>query len=181
MNTSSFNSEELNLPGVTHITPKIFTDERGLAMNAYVAKEFIDLGIMAQFVQDFVSFSKKNVIRGMHFQREPYAQDKLVRCASGRILDVAVDFDPTSKTFGTCASVELDATKGDMLFVPGKYAHGFCVLSDEGALVEYKIANDYNPDSASGVRWDDPSLKITWPVQNPILSEKDKSWPLIQS
>ncbi len=175
-----FSVEPLSLPGVLRITPKIFSDARGYAAVVYQNDAFIKLGIPAAFTQDFVSHSIRNVIRGLHYQRAPYSQDKLVRCIQGEIFDVAADIDPTSPTFGTYASVTLKAEEQTMLYVPGKYAHGFCVTSDS-ASVQYKIAGEYRPEHASGVLWNDPLLRIAWPITDPILSEPDKSWqPLPQ-
>ena len=170
-----FTVEKLTLPGVLLIKPKVFSDARGSSMATYSVEEFKRIGITAEFIQDFRSHSFKNVIRGMHFQRAPFAQDKLVRCAEGEIFDVAADTDPTSPTFGTSVSAVLTAEGQNMLYIPGKYAHGFCVLSD-GATVEYKIAGTYSPESAGGALWNDPLLKIAWPVADPILSEADKLW-----
>ena len=170
-----FTVEKLSLPGVLLIKPKIFNDVRGYSVAAYDALEFAKLGITTTFTQDFRSHSIKDVIRGLHFQHAPYEQEKLVRCAEGEIFDIVADIDPASPTFGTHVSVVLTAESQDMLYVPGKYAHGFCVLS-EGATVEYKIAGEYNPEKASGILWNDPRLNIAWPTQNPILSPKDTSW-----
>ena len=178
---NSFSITELGLPGVLLITPTVHRDERGFSATVYETQEFATLGITAEFVQDYVSYSKKNVIRGFHFQHAPHTQDKLVRCATGRVFDVALDHNPASPTFGTHISVELDAHKGEMLFIPGHYAHGFCVLSDEDALVEYKLGGAYHPESASGVRWNDPLFAVNWPISSPILSEQDKTWPLLSS
>ncbi len=178
---NSFEVTELALPGVLLITPKLFPDERGFSSVVYEVEGFAALGVACVFVQDYVSYSKKNVIRGLHFQRAPHAQDKLIRCATGRIFDVAVDYDPASPTFGAHVSAELDAQRGEMLYVPGTYAHGFCVVSDEEALVEYKLGGGYHPEAAGGVRFDDPLLAIGWPVSSPILSAQDQHWPLLSS
>ena len=176
---TSFTAKELALPGVLLIAPRLWSDERGLSATVYEAQEFSALGITAAFVQDYISFSKKDVIRGLHYQRTPHAQDKLIRCATGRVLDVIADHDTLSPTFGKHLSFELNSKHGEMLFVPGCYAHGFCVLSDEGASVEYKLSDGYHPESSGGVRFDEPLLNIHWPVKNPILSEHDKAWPLL--
>ncbi|MDP2594125.1 MAG: dTDP-4-dehydrorhamnose 3,5-epimerase family protein, partial [bacterium] len=143
-----FDIRELSLPGVLLITPKTFTDVRGYSTVTYNAEEFAKLGIPADFKQDFKSYSIHSVIRGLHFQRAPHRQDKLVRPTQGEIFDVAADYDPESPTFGTSVSVTLTAET--MFYVPGKYAHGFCVLSDT-AVVEYKIAGVYSPEHAGGV------------------------------
>lgn len=173
--SSLFSIRELSLPGVLLITPKIFSDARGYSVVPYNAEKFKKLGITADFTQDFRSYSVKNVIRGLHFQRAPYMQDKLVRCTQGEIFDVVADHNPTSPTFGTSVSATLADKEQTILYVPGKYAHGFCVTSDT-AVVEYKIAGAYKPQSAGGVLWDDPLLHIAWPTSSPILSEADRSW-----
>lgn len=175
---NSFTVQELALPGVLLVTPTVYTDERGFSLTTYAADECAALGIPSQFVQDYVSYSKKDVIRGLHFQRAPHAQDKFVRCARGAVLDVVLDHDPASPTFRTHLAVELSAEKSEMLFVPGRYAHGFCVTSDEGALVEYKLSGGYHPEVAGGIRFDDPAFAINWPTASPVLSEQDKQWSL---
>lgn len=177
-NSSLFEIRELSLPGVLLITPKIFSDARGYSVVAYNTEAFTKLGITTNFTQDFTSYSVKNVIRGLHFQRAPHSQDKLVRCIHGSIFDVVADIDPTSPTFGTHASAMLTAEEQTMLYIPGIYAHGFCVTSDT-ASVMYKIAGEYSPEHASGVLWNDPVLGIKWPTPTPILSEQDKSWELL--
>src|SRR3989344_6124740 len=173
-----FEIHELSLPGVFLIRPKIFSDARGYSVVIYTAEEFAKIGIIADFKQDFKSYSVQGVIRGLHFQHAPHRQDKLVRPTQGEIFDVAADCNPESPTFGTSVSVTLTANEQTMLYIPGKYAHGFCVLSDT-AIVEYKIAGVYSPEHASGVPWNDPLLNITWPISQPILSEQDTSWRLL--
>ena len=172
-----FTIEPLTLPGVLLIKLEAARDGRGVSLTTYSADEFSSLGIMTRFVEDYASVSKRNVIRGLHFQKAPYAQDKLVRCISGKIFDVVADCDPSSPTYGTYDSHILDAAEGDMLFIPGKYAHGFCVLSDE-AVTEYKLGAAYHPESAAGARFDDPRLAVAWPLEGtPVLSKKDAEWP----
>ena len=170
-----FTAQELSLPGVLLITPKVFSDARGYSSVVYNAEEFAKLGVITNFEQDFISHSVKNVIRGLHFQQAPHIQDKLVRCIQGTIFDVAADYDSKSLTFGHYISATLTANEQTMLFVPGKYAHGFCVTSDT-ATVEYKIGGAYSPELASGVVWNDPLLHIAWPTTDPILSEPDTLW-----
>ena len=174
-----FSIKELALPGVFFIQPKMYTDPRGLSVVPYSLEDFSALGITSRFVQDYTSRSVKNTIRGLHFQKPPRSQDKLVRCSFGRMFDVVADVDPSSPTFGTYVSAILTGDEQSMLFVPGKYAHGFCVLSDE-AVTEYKMTDVYAPECASGVRWDDSVLHIDWPVEHPMVSEQDSSWPLLQ-
>ena len=173
-----FTIEQLSLPGVVLVRPKIFPDPRGYAAVTYNIEEFLKLGITTTFKQDFRSYSVKDVIRGLHFQMAPHEQDKLVRCTEGAIFDVAADIDPASPTFGTYVSAHLTAEDQSMLFVPGKYAHGFCVTS-QAAGVEYKIGGQYSPSHARGVAWNDPLLNIAWPTSSPALSDQDKSWPLL--
>lgn len=172
---TSFTTQELALPGVLHITPKRFADERGFSITTYDTEEFASLGITETFTKDYSSFSKKNVIRGFHFQTGVYAQAKLITCAVGSILQVVIDKDQKSPTFGSHVSVELSASVGNMLYIPAGYANGFCVLSYEGALVEYKISGAYHPESASGVRYNDPLFNVQWPVSDPIMSAQDQS------
>ena len=176
--TGLFLIEELALPGVLKITAKVFADERGLSATTYSPEAFASIGIDDVFVQDYFSRSRKGVIRGMHYQREPHQQGKLVRCASGSIFDVAVDHDPGSATYGDSASATLSADTQTMLYIPGRYAHGFCVISDE-AVVEYKMSGAYSPESAGGARFDEPVFDIAWPISDPIVSPKDAAWPLL--
>lgn len=173
---SLFSVTELSLPGVLLITPSLFKDGRGFFVETYNEQAFAHCGITARFVQDNLSYSTHKVLRGLHRQLEPHAQDKLVRCARGEIFDVAADVDSVSSTYGKHISVTLSAENGNMLFIPGRYAHGFCVLSIE-ALVEYKVTDVYTPEAATGVRFDDPVLGISWPITDPILSEQDRNWP----
>lgn len=178
MASSSFQIKELELPGVFLIQPKRFEDSRGFFTETFHQEVFTSAGINVVFVQDNISYSKKNVLRGLHFQKPPHAQAKLVRCVSGEIYDVVADHNPDSATFGKHIGVTLSGDTQAMLYIPGMYAHGFCVLSDQ-ALVEYKVDNYYHPESAHGVRYDDPVFGIAWPVRDPILSEQDKSRQLL--
>jgi len=177
--SSLFEIHKLSLPGVFLIKPKIFFDIRGYSAVTYNVEEFLKLGIAVGFKQDFISHSAKNVIRGLHFQRAPYTQDKLVRCAQGDIFGVIADHDSASATFGTYVSATLTAEEQTMLYIPGIYALGFCVIREE-ATVEYKIGGEYSPKDAGGIPWNDPLFHIKWPISSPILSEQDKSWqPLL--
>ena len=150
------------------IEPQLFKDERGFFYESY-NKNNLDI----DFVQDNESKSYKGVIRGLHFQAPPFEQTKLVRCISGNILDVAVDLRTNSKTYGKSFSIELSSENNRQLFVPKGFAHGFQVLS-EIAIVSYKVDNYYNPDSDSGLIWNDKDLSIDWNLDlKPILSKKD--------
>ena len=152
------------------IEPQLFKDERGFFYESY-NKNNLDINIV--FVQDNESKSYKGVIRGLHFQTPPFEQTKIVRCVSGNILDVAVDLRTNSKTYGKSFSIELSSENNKQLFVPKGFAHGFQVLS-EIAIVNYKVDEYYNPDSDSGLIWNDKDLSIDWNLDlKPILSKKD--------
>ena len=178
MTKSSFEIQKLELPGVLLIQPKLWRDNRGFFVETFHQEALVAAGITHSFVQDNLSFSKKGVLRGMHFQKKPHAQAKLVRCVAGRILDVVADHNPDSPTFGKHVAVELSGERQDILYVPADYAHGLCVLSDE-ALVEYKVSDYYHPESASGVRYDSPAFNIAWPIADPILSKQDTELPIL--
>jgi dTDP-4-dehydrorhamnose 3,5-epimerase len=152
------------------IEPQLFKDKRGFFYESY-NKNNLDINIV--FVQDNESKSYKGVIRGLHFQAPPFEQTKLVRCVSGNILDVAVDLRTNSKTYGQSFSIELSSENNKQLFIPKGFAHGFQVLS-KTAVVNYKVDEYYNPDSDSGIIWNDKDLSIDWSLDlKPILSEKD--------
>jgi len=163
------------LVGLTEIIPAVFEDERGLFLETYNQRVFEANGLPFDFVQDNQSWSRKGVLRGLHLQHPPHAQGKLVRCITGRVLDVAVDIRPDSPTFGQWEAVELDAQRGNMLFLPEGFTHGFVALED--AIFAYKCTNFYHKASEGGIRWDDPELGIDWGVTSPIVSEKDRLLP----
>ena len=170
-----FEFKRLEIQDVTLITPKIFTDERGFFMETYQKGEFAKAGITGEFVQQNHSKSVKGVLRGLHYQKEPYAQAKLVRCIKGEIFDVAVDIRKNSPTFCKYVSATLSAENKDMLYIPRGFAHGFEVISDVVEVI-YSVDNIYSKESESGIIWNDPSIKINWPIKSPTLSEKDKKW-----
>jgi dTDP-4-dehydrorhamnose 3,5-epimerase len=154
------------------IEPQLFKDERGFFYESYNKKK-LDKTIKTNFVQDNESKSIKGVVRGLHFQLPPFEQTKLVRCISGEILDVAVDLRKSSKTFGKFFTIELSNTNNKQLLIPKGFAHGFQVLSNQ-AIVNYKVDEYYNPDSESGIIWNDKDLSIEWNNDvEPILSKKD--------
>ncbi|PIP27051.1 MAG: dTDP-4-dehydrorhamnose 3,5-epimerase [Candidatus Moranbacteria bacterium CG23_combo_of_CG06-09_8_20_14_all_39_10] len=156
------------------IKPQVFQDERGFFMETYSEKKFKEMGISADFVQDNHSMSvAKGVLRGLHFQNPGDTQAKLVRVTKGAVYDVIVDLRKESETFGKWEGFELTADNFLILFVPRGFAHGFCTLEDYTEF-EYKCDNFYAPASESGIIWNDSDLKIYWPIENPILSEKDK-------
>lgn len=163
------------LDGVVIIEPQIFGDERGYFFESFSQREFEEKVCRTVFVQDNESKSRYGVLRGLHYQLPPYAQSKLVRVISGRVLDVAVDIRKGSPTFGQHVAVELTGENHRQFFVPRGFAHGFVVLSEE-ALFQYKCDNFYAPEHEGSMAFDDPALAIDWriPVSDIILSEKDK-------
>ena len=162
------------------IEPRLFKDERGFFYESY-NKSNLDKITNIVFVQDNESKSYKGVIRGLHFQAPPFDQTKLVRCVSGKILDVVVDIRTNSKTYGKFFSVKLSSENNKQLFIPKGFAHGFQVLSDE-AVVNYKVDNFYNPKSDSGIIWNDKDLSIDWNLDiKPLLSEKDLKLDLFKN
>lgn len=178
MDELPFQVERLSLPGVLLIRPKVWSDVRGFSGISYDPGVFKKAGIPLTVAYEYTSVSKKGVLRGMHFQKAPFGQDKLVRCSHGEIFDVAADVNSASSTYGQHVSVHLKAEEQSMLFIPGTYAHGFCVLSDE-AVTEYKLGAPRSAENESGARWDDPVLNIAWLVQDPVLTEKDGHWPTL--
>ncbi|MEN3046367.1 MAG: dTDP-4-dehydrorhamnose 3,5-epimerase [Candidatus Hydrothermales bacterium] len=175
----SFKFIELNTKGLILIKTDVFEDKRGYLFEAFKESEFIKNGINLKFKQDNISFSYKNCLRGLHFQIEPKAQAKLIRCVKGEIFDVAVDLRKNSETFGKWEGVILSEKNKDMLFIPEGFAHGFLVLSDY-AIVLYKLSEEYSKEHERGIRWNDPEINIDWPVKNPILSEKDSNLPFLR-
>lgn len=166
---------DLPLPEAKLITPKVFHDQRGYFLESFSEVTYATHGIPSQFVQDNHSYSKKNCLRGMHFQSTP-GQGKLVRCAHGNIYDVIVDIRPSSPTFKRWISVMLDGSEHQQLYIPVGFAHGFYVLS-EYAHVLYKVTTPYNLETEVGFLWDDPDIDIQWPSPSPILSARDRNNP----
>lgn len=166
---------ETGIEGLVEIIPSVFSDSRGWFYEFYKQESFEKNGITTRFVQENQSYSQKGVIRGLHFQREPYAQAKLVTVISGKALDVAVDLRKNSKTFGKVFSVVLDSQKHNMLMIPEGFAHGFSALED--TIFFYKCSNVFNKPSEGGIVWNDPDLNIDWQVKNPIVSQKDAILP----
>lgn len=170
--------EKTELEPVLLIKPKPHRDDRGEFVEVFREKIFREAGIDVKFVQDNISRSKKNSLRGLHYQLPPSSQVKLIMVPHGEILDVAVDMRRNSPTFKHHFSTVLSAENRHMLFVPTGFAHGFAVLSDE-ATVYYKCNDYYTKELERGVRWDDPDLNIDWNITDPILSDKDKTLPLL--
>ncbi len=176
-------AEETYLKGCYVITPKIYHDDRGFFFESYKKRDFEKaIGQTVNFVQDNHSVSNKGVLRGLHFQTGNFSQAKLVRVVKGSVLDVCVDIRPNSKTYGKHFSIILDAIEHKQLFIPRGFAHGFLVLEDN-TVFNYKCDNYYSKNHESGLLYNDPSLHIDWnfPVNNLILSEKDKQLPTLES
>ena len=163
------------------VTPKSFKDTRGWFLETYKLSDFEANGISGKFVQDNHSYSTYNVLRGIHYQRNPKPQGKLVRCVKGRILDIAVDLRRDSETFKKWISVELSESNQQMLWVPEGFGHGFITLSEE-AEINYKCTAEYEPSLDAGIIWNDPDLNIDWTnISPPDLSEKDMRLPALQN
>ncbi len=169
------------IEGVLVIEPQVFGDERGYFFESYNEERFrVETGLDIRFVQDNESRSRKGVLRGLHFQREPYAQAKLVRVVQGRVLDVAVDIRPKSSTYGKYVATELSAENRCQMFIPKGFAHGYVVL-EEATVFQYKCDEYYHPEAEGGIAWNDPEIGIDWGVAESeiILSERDKQRPLL--
>ena len=170
--------ETCEIEGLKIITPTVFGDARGYFMETYNYEDFKAAGLDMVFVQDNQSSSTKGVLRGLHFQRE-HTQGKLVRVVSGEVFDVAVDIRKGSKTFGKWFGVTLSAEKKNMFYIPEGFAHGFYVLSDTAEFT-YKCTDFYDPSSEGGIKWDDPTIAVDWPIPEgvtPNISEKDAKHP----
>lgn len=159
------------------IEPHLFTDERGYFFEAFKQSAFGELGI--RFVQENQSLSYRGVLRGLHFQKPPRAQGKLVRVVSGEILDVAVDIRHGSPTYAQHVRVVLSGDNHRMLYIPPGFAHGFYVVSEQ-AVVVYLTTEEFDPDLDGGVLWSDPDLAIPWPDRTPVVSKKDRGLPLLR-
>jgi dTDP-4-dehydrorhamnose 3,5-epimerase len=168
----SFSFTPLRIPEVLLIEPTVREDNRGFFMETWKASEFAKYGIPA-FVQENRSFSKKDVVRGLHYQAKPMAQGKLVRCSRGEIFDVAVDIRENSPTRYQWVSAMLSDTNRHELYIPEGFAHGFCVISEDAEVV-YNCTSEYSPEHERGILWNDPVIAVAWPITSPILSPKDE-------
>jgi dTDP-4-dehydrorhamnose 3,5-epimerase len=165
------------LPGVWLVTPELREDVRGFFARTWCEREALAIGLTERWVQCSTSYTKsRGTLRGLHFQRAPHDEVKLVRCTAGAIFDVVVDLRPESPTFKRHVAVELSADNRFALYIPRGCAHGYQTLVD-GVEVLYQISEFYAPDHADGVRWNDPAFAIAWPDPSPILSERDRSYP----
>lgn len=175
-----FTFTPLEIPDVILVEARAFPDDRGFFMETYKQSDFEKNGIPWNFVQDNYSHSsQRGVLRGLHYQKDPKAQGKLVLAIRGEIFDVAVDIRKGSPTYGKWVGVELSADNRRMLYVPVGFAHGFVVLSSE-ADVTYRVTEEYAPEADRGILWSDPDLAITWPIDSPLLSPKDEAMPLLK-
>ena len=172
--------EKTGFPGLLVFTPKIFEDNRGYFFESYNQKTFSADGVEIVFIQDNQASSSFGVIRGLHFQKNPFAQTKLIRCLQGSIIDVAVDIRKNSPTYGKAYSIKLSAENKKQLFIPKGFAHGYSVTS-ETAEVFYKCDAFYNKESEGGIAWNDPALKIDWGIkeERAIISDKDAIYPVL--
>ena len=169
---------ETKLPGVFVLEPDVFTDSRGGFMETWSKCRYEDAGIKEAFVQDNVSFSRKGVLRGLHYQF-PHSQGKLIQVLSGEVFDVAVDIRVGSPTFGKWVGEMLSGDNHRQMYIQPGFAHGFYVMS-ESAVFSYKCTDYYNRKAERGIIWNDPELSIDWPIGEPLLSEKDKTYPSLK-
>jgi len=174
-----FEFEGIGIPGPVLVRPRVFDDGRGFFLELYKHSDFAAAGIGEHLVQDNYSKSVRGVLRGLHYQKLPKAQGKLVMCLNGGIYDVAVDIRRGSPHYGQWAGAELTGENRHMLYVPPGFAHGFQVLTDT-AEVMYKCTDEYFPSEDRGIIWSDPGLGIAWPLPDPVLSPKDKLHPLLR-
>jgi dTDP-4-dehydrorhamnose 3,5-epimerase len=171
---------KLSLDGLILIEPRVFPDGRGFFMESYKKSEYAAQGVGGDFVQDNHSFSTRGVLRGLHYQLPPHAQGKMVRVIEGTVWDVAIDIRPGSTGFGRWEGVELSGTNKRALWIPPGFAHGFICLSETAHLL-YKCTAEYDKASEAGIRWDDPDLAISWPMQPVSVSEKDEILPSLEN
>ena len=168
-----------SIPDIVVIEPRVFPDERGFFMETYRRSEFAAAGIGEMFVQTNHSKSSNGILRGLHYQKAPKAQGKLIRALAGEIYDVALDIRKQSTSFGKWFASRLSAENKRMIYIPAGFAHGFCVTS-QTAEIQYMTTEEYAPELESGIIWNDPELKIYWPIVGPILSQRDRAWPRLR-
>ena len=175
-----FSFKRLSIPDIMLVELQSFPDDRGFFFESFKESEFLSGGIDKKFVQDNFSHSIRGVIRGLHFQKTPKAQAKLVSVLKGEIFDAVVDIRKNSPTYGKWVSEILSENNHKLLYIPEGFAHGFCVLSEE-ADVLYKVSNEYSPEHEHGIIWNDPKLNIDWPISKPIISSRDSKLPLFEN
>jgi dTDP-4-dehydrorhamnose 3,5-epimerase len=172
--------EPTSLEGLLIYSPRVHQDIRGYFLETFNQKHFKERGLPCDFIQDNASYSVKGTIRGIHLQKAPFAQTKLIGVTQGSIFDVAVDLRPDSKTYGKWFGLTLTENDHKYLYIPSGFGHGFMALSD-GARVSYKVDNSYNKEAEAGVRFDDPAIGIQWPqIGETLLSDKDRELPLLK-
>ena len=171
-----FQFQRLSIPEVVLVVPQTFGDQRGFFMEMYKRSEFVSNGVAGEFVQDNYSHSARGVLRGLHYQKPPAAQGKLVMVIHGEVFDVAADIRRGSPTYGRWVGVVLSDKNPQMLYVPEGFAHGFCVLSKAAGFI-YKVTAEYASELDSGILWNDPSIGIEWPISEPRLSPRDAQLP----
>lgn len=174
-----FRFRAMDIPDIIFIEPQVFQDSRGLFMEFYRRSEFLAGGIPDTFVQDNHSGSLQGVLRGLHYQKNPKAQAKLIMVLKGEVFDVAVDIRKGSPYYGRWIGVMLSERKKQMIYIPAGFAHGFCVLSEEAQLV-YKVTNEYDLELDRGIIWNDSSIGVSWPIESPIVSLKDSKLPTLR-
>lgn len=174
-----FEFKKTEIEGVIVIQPKVFPDARGEFAEVYKYSDFVSAGITDRFVQTNCSKNKKGVLRGMHYQIAPASQAKLVRVTAGSVFDVAVDIRKNSATYGKWVGVTLTAELKNILYIPEGFAHGFCVLEDDTQVI-YNCSREYSPEHERGIIWNDPTIGISWPLQNPMLAKRDAAYPLLE-
>ena len=172
------NVKETKLLGVLILEPKVFPDDRGYFLETWNSTRYEQVGMPGLFVQDNISFSKKGILRGLHFQY-PQSQGKLIQVLSGEVLDVVVDIRVGSPTYGQWVGEVLSESNHRQIYVPPGFAHGYCVTS-ETAIFSYKCTDFYNPATEHGIIWNDPDIGIEWPIAQPVLSTKDKAYPRLK-
>ena len=180
LNFMPFTFKRLSIPDVILVEPQSFSDDRGFFFESFKESDFFLNGIDKKFVQDNFSHSVNGVIRGLHFQKAPKAQAKLVTVLKGKIFDVAVDIRKNSPTYGKWVSEIISDHTHNLLYVPEGFAHGFCVISDE-ADVLYKVSNEYSQEHGRSIIWNDPKLDIQSPIKKPIISNKDNKLSLLEN
>ena len=173
-----FRFQKLDIPDVILIEPRTFEDPRGFFMETYKRSEFVANGLPGEFIQSNYSHSIRGTLRGLHYQKPPQAQGKLVMALRGEVFDVAVDIRRGSPTYGRWVGATLSDENFHMLYIPVGFAHGFCVLSEEADFV-YLVTAEYAPELDSGILWNDPEIGIRWPISEPLLSPKDARLPLL--
>lgn len=165
-----YNIVKTELDGCLEILPNIFEDKRGKSIKTYHNTTFKELGIKEEFKEDLIVISKKNVLRGLHFQKEPYEQSKVVYCIKGSILDVVLDIRRSSSTYGKHVCINISSDKNNMVYIPVGFAHGYLTLEDD-TIVAYKMSEEYAPKYECGIKWD--SVGIPWNINKPIVSDRD--------